>query len=177
IVPAALIISAELWKELSRVWSHYSRGPGICIEINPRSNKGETRAYIKWRSRRIWCRVRQRRVHAGLRGTAGAVKHPRNQAEIKSANRAGEETVARIASAPWNLKGVTGQIPISAEEATCPLPKISDHHNLGLIISRAGFDPCLPLAHIIRRSHVCVPVTPPDLQTTEFVNQKEIDDA
>src|SRR5439155_3700814 len=35
----------------------------------------------------------------------------------------------------------------------------------------------LPLAHVIGCSQVCVPVTAPDLQTTEFVDQKEVDHA
>src|SRR5438046_2173824 len=58
---------------------------------------------------------------------------------------------------------------------TGKLPEIGDDNDIGLVISRPGFDPCLPLTHIVGGSQVCIPVTPPDLQTTEFVDQKEVD--
>ena len=57
------------------------------------------------------------------------------------------------------------------------LPEIGNDHNVGLVISGAGFDPCLPLAHFIGRSHVCVSVSAPDLQAAEFVDQEEVDHA
>ena len=43
--------------------------------------------------------------------------------------------------------------------------------NLCLIISRAGFDPCFPLAHVVRRSQVGVSVTP-QFHSTELVIQR-----
>src|SRR5262249_44963844 len=57
------------------------------------------------------------------------------------------------------------------------LPEIGDDNDIGLVISRPGLDPCLPLTHVVGRSEVCVPVTPPDLQTSELVYQKEVDHA
>src|SRR6202035_2520351 len=43
------------------------------------------------------------------------------------------------------------------------------------VISGAGFDPCLPLSHVVGGSEVCVPVTAPDLKPTELVDQKVVD--
>src|SRR5438046_4847138 len=84
---------------------------------------------------------------------------------------------AIIDPTPGYFKGVTGEFPVAAEKAAGALPEIGNDHNVGLIISRAGFQPRLPLAHIVRRSEVCVPVTAPYLQPTELVYQKEVDHA
>src|SRR6476469_3587687 len=116
--------------------------------------------------------MRQRGVHTQPRCTARTEKHTWTQAAELNAAR--EIDAASIKSAPGNLKGVTGQVPIGAEDATGSLPKIGNDHNLGFIISSAGFDPCLPLTHVIRGSQVRVSVAPTDLQPTEFVDQKEI---
>src|SRR4029077_7987161 len=55
--------------------------------------------------------------------------------------------------------------------------EIGNHHNFCLIISSAGFDPSLPLAHVVRRTQIRVAVTAPDLQPTELVDQKEVNHA
>src|SRR5256886_10243620 len=133
---------------------------------------------MKWRSRRIWRRVRKRRVHAELRKTPWVEKHFREQAEPwEPSNAAREISTAFIEPSKRYLKGVAGEIPVGAEKPAGTLPEIGNDHNVGLVISRAGFDPCLPLAHVVGCSHVCVSVTASDLQTTEFVDQKEIDHA
>src|SRR6266403_15502 len=112
--------------------------------------------------------MRQRGVHAKLRKTSGAEKHVREQAELSNAARF--TRVASIEPTPGSLKGVTGNVPVAAEDAAGPLPGIGNDHNVGLVITAAGFQPCLPLAHVVGRSQICVPVTAPDLQTTEFVD-------
>jgi hypothetical protein len=99
-------------------------------------------------------------------------------AEIyKPSNAARFIRATSIDPTPGYLKGVTGKIPVTAKDAAGTLPEIGNDHNVGLIITRAGFQPCLPLAHIIRRSEICVPVTAPDLEPAELVYQKEVDDA
>src|SRR6266481_4114931 len=119
--------------------------------------------------------MRQRGVHAQLRKTSGAKKHFREQAERSNAARF---TQAAVVESPKTcLKGVTGDIPVTAKGAAGTLPEIGDDHNVGLVITGAGFEPCFPLAHVVGRSQICVPVTAPDLQTTEFVDQKEVDHA
>src|SRR4029450_9674033 len=90
-------------------------------------------------------------------------------------NVAREFPAAIIEATPGYLKGVAGEIAVAAENSSGTLPEISNDHNVGLIISCAGFDSCLPLAHLIGRSHVCVPIAAPDLQATELVDQKEVD--
>src|SRR6266508_5567192 len=119
--------------------------------------------------------MRQRGVHAKLRKTSGAEKHFREQAEHSNAARFSR--AASIDPTPGYLKGITGEIPVTAEKAAGTLPEIGNEHNVGLIISRAGFQPRLPLAHIVGRSQICVPVTSPYLQPTELVYQKEVDHA
>src|SRR6266566_1972609 len=119
--------------------------------------------------------MRQRGVHAKLRKTSGAEKHFREQAEHSNAARFSRD--ASIDPTPGYLKGITGEIPVTAEDAAGTLPEIGNDHNVGLIISRAGFQPRLPLAHIVGRSQIRVPVTPPDLQAAKLVDQKEVDHA
>ena len=81
-----------------------------------------------------------------------------------TSNVAGKSPAAIVEPTPGYLKRVTGKVPVAAEEATGALPEIGNDHNVGLVISGAGFHPCLPLAHVVGRSQVCVPVTAPDLQ-------------
>src|SRR5206468_2945763 len=82
---------------------------------------------------------------------------------------------ARIEPTPRYGKSVTGKIPVTAKDAAGTLPEIGNDHNVGLVITRAGFQPRLPFAHIIGRSQVRVPITAPDLQAAKLVYQKEVD--
>src|SRR5262249_36813574 len=66
-------------------------------------------------------------------------------------------------------------VPVTAEETAGALPEIGDDNDIGLVISRPGFQPCLPFAHVVGGSQVCVPITASDLQPTELVYQKEVD--
>src|SRR5205809_3131794 len=117
--------------------------------------------------------MRQRGVHAELRKTSGAEKHFREQAERSNAARSTRG--ASIGPSKGCLKGVTGNVPVAAEETAGTLPEIGNDHNVGLVITGAGFQPCFPLADIVGRSQVCVPVTAPELQPVKFVDQKEVD--
>src|SRR6476659_8222278 len=119
--------------------------------------------------------MRQRGVHAELRKPSGTEKHFREQAEHSNAARFFHD--ATIESPPRYLKGVTGNVPIAAEEASSPLPEIGNDHNVGLVVAGASFQPRLPLSHIVRRSQICVPVTASNFQATEFVDQKKVDHA
>src|SRR5439155_5382962 len=98
--------------------------------------------------------MRQRGVHAKLRKTSGAEKHFREQAELSNAARS--TRVASIEPAPGSLKGVTGNVPVAAEDAAGPLPEIGNDHNVGLVITGTGFEPCLPFAHVVGGSQVRV---------------------
>src|SRR6266550_6321496 len=89
-------------------------------------------------------------------------------------NVAREISAAVIESAPFSEIPVGRNVTVAAEKATGKLPEIGNDHNIGLVVSGARLDPCLPLAHIIGCSHVCVPVSTPDLQPTEFVEQEEV---
>src|SRR5438876_6144351 len=150
-------------------------GAWVCIGINFKD------VLIKWRGRCIWCRVWKGRVYAELRKTARTEKHAWDQAEPKKrkeSSYAGRYTeVATFESSPWCVKRVSRQVPVTTKQAARTLPEISNDYDIGLVISSAGFDPCLPFAHVVGRSEVRVPVTPPDLHPTELVDQKEVDHA
>ena len=82
---------------------------------------------------------------------------------------------ANIESSKWNKIAVTGNVAVTAEHATTALIEIRDHHDVGLVIARARFQPRFPFTHIVGTAEVCVPVRATDLQATEFVNQEEVD--
>ena len=84
---------------------------------------------------------------------------------------------ARIKSAKSVEIPVGGNIAVTAENATEALPEIGNDHDVSFVVSGAGFDPCLPLAHLIGRSHVCISVSAPNFQAAEFVDQEEVDHA
>ena len=119
--------------------------------------------------------MRQRGVYTKNRITSGAEEYAWQQA---AASNAAREIPAAIIEPPKGyLKPVTGDVPVAAEEAAGTLPEIGNHHNVGLVVSRAGFYPCLPFTHVVGGAQVCVPVTPPNLQPTELVHQEEVDHA
>src|SRR5260370_6815249 len=68
---------------------------------------------------------------------------------------------------------VTRKKAVSAEKTACALPEIGNDHNIGLVVSGAGFDPCLPFAHVIGRSEICLPVSAPAFPTAELMNKKQ----
>src|SRR5437868_7072502 len=86
-------------------------------------------------------------------------------------------STAGVTASKGNKEPVRRNITVATEKTTGALPKIRNDHDIGLIICGAGFDPCLPLTHIIGCSHVCIPVGSTDLQTAEFVYQEEVDHA
>src|ERR1051326_1303998 len=105
--------------------------------------------------------MRQRSVHTENRISPWAEKQAWQQAFIS--NSAGEINAARIKSAKWGKEGIGGNIAIGAENSTGAFPEIGNHHDIGLVIAGAGFDPCFPLTHVIGCSQVCVSVTAADL--------------
>jgi len=74
-----------------------------------------------------------------------------------------EISAAIIKSAKGNEIPIGRNIAVTAEKATGALPEIGNDHDIGLVISRAGFNPCLPLAHVIGRAEICVSVSAPNL--------------
>src|SRR6267142_3223140 len=108
----------------------------------------------------------QRGVHAEYRGPARAEKYFWDQAAEFNAARL--RPAARFEPSKRYLKGVPGEITVGAEKPSGTRPKISNHHNVGLVIAGASFQPCRPLAHVVGASQVCIPVTAPNLQTTEL---------
>src|SRR6266550_5078375 len=116
--------------------------------------------------------MRQRRVHTRYRITSWAEEQARKQTSALNAAR--EIAAAIIEPTKRYLKPIAGNIPIPAEDTTEALPEIGNDHDIGLVIARAGFDPCFPLAHLVGSSHVCVPISSADFQTTELVDQEKV---
>src|SRR4029077_6097775 len=81
---------------------------------------------------------------------------------------------AAIKTAERSLISVAADTTVVAEQAVEALEEIGDDHNIGLVFAGTGFQPCFPLAHLVGRSHVCVPITPSDLHPTEFVYQEKV---
>jgi hypothetical protein len=64
---------------------------------------------------------------------------------------------------------VTAKVTVPAVDGR-PVVEIGNDQDLGLVISRAGLEPSLPLAHIVGGAKVRVPITATDLKPTEFVH-------
>src|SRR5437867_11014236 len=150
-------------------------GAWVCIGINCKD------VLIKWRGRCIWCRVWKGRVYADLRKTAWAEKHAWKQAESKkrteSSYAPSSNEVAIFESSPGYVKRVSRQVPVTTKQAASTFPEIGNDYDIGLVISSACFQPCLPFTHVVRSAKIRVPVAAPDLQATELVDQKEVNHA
>jgi hypothetical protein len=70
---------------------------------------------------------------------------------------------------------VTAKVTVAAVDGR-PIVEIGNDQDLGLVIARTSFDPSLPLAHIVGGAKVRVPITATDLEATEFVQQKDVED-
>src|SRR5215472_9930684 len=88
----------------------------------------------------------------------------------RTCNVTREVPAASIGSSKPIEISVARNIAVGAEKTACALPKIGNDHDIGLVISRASFNPCLPLTHVIGRSEICVPVGATDFQAAEFVD-------
>src|SRR5207248_9236224 len=78
-----------------------------------------------------------------------------------------------IESAPRKLVRVTGNVAVATIDSG-PIVGIGNDHDIGLVISRPGNHPGVELSHVIGGAQVGVANTAPDLQTTEFVFQKDV---
>src|SRR5882724_6616437 len=120
--------------------------------------------------------MRQRSVDAKLRKTSRTKKYFREeQAERWNATRFIK--AATIGPAKRYVERVGRQVAVTAEKTPGSFPEIGNDHNVSLVISGAGFQPCFPFAHVVGGAQVCVPVTAPYLHPTEFVDQEEVDHA
>src|SRR3954471_8523371 len=117
---------------------------GIEILI-PSNHKG---VFIKWRVCGIGSRMWRRSLIAE--------KQPRDETPRCHATR--EDATALIESAELDKIPVRRNVKVTTEDAAGALPEIGNDHDIGLVVSCAGFDPCLPPTHFIGRSHVRVSV-------------------
>src|SRR5438067_8681387 len=88
-----------------------------------------------------------------------------------------EVSAAIIKPSPFSKIPVGRNIAVAAEKTAGALEEIGNDHDISFVISGAGFQPCFPLAHVIGCPNICVPVSAPNLQATEFVEQKEVNHA
>src|SRR5438876_3477425 len=79
-----------------------------------------------------------------------------------------------IESAPRKLVRVTGNVAVATVDGG-PIVGVGNDHDIGLVISRAGNHPRLELACVIGGAQVRVANTASNLQTTEFVFQKDVE--
>src|SRR6266480_4555295 len=81
-----------------------------------------------------------------------------------------------IESAPRKLVRVTGNVAVATIDSG-PIVGIGNDHDIGLVISRPGNHPRLELACVIGGAQIGVANTASNLQTTEFVFQKDVEHA
>src|SRR5204862_2861136 len=81
---------------------------------------------------------------------------------------------ASIKSTPIKCLRVTGDFAVATEDSS-PIVGIGNDHDIGLVISRAGNHPRLHLARVVGRAQIRVADTAADLETAEFVSQKDVD--
>src|SRR4029077_17418937 len=101
----------------------------------------------------------------------------RDQAKTwKASNVARFYRKPKIPPSPGNRERVTVNVAVATVHGGT-IVEIGDDQDIGLVIARAGFDPALHLTRIVGRTQVCVPQTSSDLETTELVQQKDVDHA
>src|SRR6266480_208114 len=117
--------------------------------------------------------MRRRRVPTKkqLRNQSKAL---RSLGVAERADDAGKIETAIIKSAPSILVRVTGNVAITTVDGG-PIVGIGNDHDIGLVISRPGNHPRLELACVIGGAQVGVANTVSNLQTTEFVFQKDVE--
>src|SRR6266705_5252033 len=103
----------------------------------------------------------------------GAEEQFRDQAAAVHATRF--VAAALVESAKWDEIPIGRNVAVTAEDTVETLPEIGNDYDIGLVISGAGFDVCLPVTHLIGRAQVCVSVSAPNLEPTEFVDQEVVD--
>src|SRR5439155_18628350 len=135
---------------------------GKKVPIRVGSNRGGMD--VVWRCADVRSGVWRRRVRTE--------KQARNQAEASDA--AGKIRTAKIKSTPIKRLRVTGNVAVATVNSS-PIVGIGNDHDIGLVIPGAGNHPRLHLARVIGGAQVCVPNTAADLETTEFVSQKDVD--
>src|SRR4029077_7713057 len=98
----------------------------------------------------------------------------RSRGLAERADDAGKIPTAKIKSAPGSLVRVTGNVAVATIDSG-PIVGIGNDHDIGLVISRPGNHPGLEFSRVIGGDQVGAANTAPDLQTTEFVFQKDIE--
>src|SRR4029077_9847118 len=93
----------------------------------------------------------------------------------RTSNVTRKEPAASISSSKPVEIPVARKIAVSAEKDAGALPEIGNDGDIRLCRPGAGFDPCFPPAHIVGCPEIRVPVSAPDLQAAEFVDQEEVD--
>ena len=167
VIAAALVLSAELVKSLYGIVD--TGRTGIRVRIH------RIRTFIERRCGGVRGRMRQRCVNSKCWGATRTEEKAGKQPT--ALHTPGFVTTARIEASEWNKESVRRNITVTTEHATSALPEIGDHNDVGLVIARASFDPSLPLAHLVGRSEVCVPISTADFQTPELMDQEEVDHA
>src|SRR5215470_14232642 len=83
-------------------------------------------------------------------------------------NGAGKKRIAKIMRSPGNRERVTLNVAVATVYSSA-IVKVGNDQDISPVISRAGFEPTLPFAHVVRGSQICVPIAATDLQATELV--------
>src|SRR5438067_2446065 len=167
VIAAALILSAELVKSLYGIVD--TGRTGIRVRIH------RIRTFIERRCGGVRGRMRQRCVNSKCWGATRTEEKAGKQPT--ALHTPGFVTTARVEASERHKESVRRNITVTTEHATKAFPKIGDHNDVGLVVPRASFDPCLPLSNLVGRSQVRVPISSADFQTAELMDQEEVDHA
>src|SRR4029450_11848471 len=155
-----------------QVWRHSSKVIEEVVTASLKVGKGA----LHRRTKAKWVDIKPR--SGGVRRRVwrrSLVTEKQSGDQAEAVNAARKTPAAIIEPSEGYKKPVAGNVAIPAENAIETLPEIGNDHNVGLVIAGAGFDPRLPLTHLIGCSQIRVPIGASNFKTTEFVWQKEVD--
>src|SRR5205085_195329 len=142
------------------------------VRVSRKPEPDRSRGDVEWRSGSVCGGVWYWRVHTRHWVAPRAKKHAGKQAEASHAAR--EIPATRIEPSKADEISVRRNVTVAAEKATAIIIVGSDD-DISLVIPCAGLQPRLELEHVVRCTQVGVAVRGPDLQSTEFVYQEEVD--
>src|SRR6476660_5247136 len=112
----------------------------------------------------VWSRVWRRNSNVRIQ----------NEDSYVSINLARPIGAAKINASPWYSLRIASKVAVTGENGL-PIVGIGNDQDIGFVISRAGNHPGFCLARIIGGAQVRIANTAAQLETAEFVFQKNID--
>src|SRR5438128_822219 len=113
---------------------------------------------------------------SGVNGTAAREESKNDRGkeraghQAKASHAARESAAADVVTSEGNEEGIRRNVAVPAKNPVETLVEVGDDYDIGFIVASACFDPCLPLAHLVRGPQIGIPIAAANFQTTEFVD-------